>query len=204
MALSVDENNKKLMTRGDLCIGEFRTLAYGATEKPVKAWRRLMPHHNTAAVVTDAAHQLNITSVRSTILSLKDWYLEILSAGYQQKQRIVAYAGGIVTLAGPLKFYEGLKGLSGIEYVVYPILDFPLSIHHISSSDNNNLEIGFTTEDVYAPTTVVKYAEIRRDFSVTLPTRQVQKVFYRYTGTRSNADNATIRMSWGEHSVQRS
>lgn len=205
MTLAIDQNFNRLMTREGLPIGEFRRLADGATEKPVSAWRRLMPHGNAGETYTDNKYRFKTGALRSTILNATDWILEILNPGYRQKGRIKEVGTDSVTLEEALKFYDGLKGVStSLEWVIYPVLDFPISIRHRSSTDNNNLEIGVTQEKIYVPTNVVKYDEIEKNLSVIIPTQQIQHVFYRYTGSRTNADAADIDIVWGEHYVRRS
>ena len=202
MTLAMDANFKTLMLREQLCVGEFLSLADGADEKPVGTdWVRLMPHNDDAELVDDEEKQLDITSVRDTILSIEGWNLEILNVGYQQKHQIVEYNAddGIATFAEPIRYAEGLDGLSGIEYVLYPTVEFPLCVRFISSTANNQLEIGVTNADVYDPDTIVKYEQVKQEVSILLPTRQVQQIFYSFTGTRSQADAADITLSWGEH-----
>jgi len=205
MTLALDKNFNRLMTREGLPVGEFRTLADGATEKPVNVWRRLMPHGETGETYTDDKYRFKTGALRSTIIDATGWILEILNPGYHQKGWIKEVGTDSVTLEEQLKFYDGLKGVStSLEWVVYPALDFPISIRHRSSTDDNNLEIGITKEKIYAPTNVVKYDEIERDLSVIIPTQQIQQIFYKYTGTRGNADSADIDLTWGEHYVRRS
>ena len=205
MTLALDQNFNRLPTREGLPVGEFRTLADGAAEKPVTVWRRLMPHGETGETYTDNKYRFKTGALRSTILDATGWILEILNPGYRQKGRIKEVGTDSVTLEEVLKFYEGLKGAStSLEWVVYPVLDFPISIRHRSDDANNNLEVGIAKEEIYTPTNVVKYDEIESGLSVIIPTQQIQRVFYKYTGSRNQADSADIDLVWGEHYVRRS
>ena len=204
MSLARDGNYNEVKTREDLCPGEFRRLVDGATEKPVTVWRRLMPHGNGAAVVSDNDFQLNIGTLRAEILSVKAWNVKILNAGYQQVNRITDFNDGIADLQLPLQYTEGLASLgSAIEWVVYPTLVFPLVVRFCANANNVDLNIGVSDEDIYTPTTIVQYSRIERELSCALPTQQADKVFYQIEGSRENADNANIDLEWGEHFVRR-
>ena len=172
MTLAIDQNFNQLMTREGLPVGEFRTLANGATEKPVSAWRRLMPHGNAGETYTDSKYRFKTGALRNTIIDATGWILEILNPGYHQKGRIAEVGTDNVTLEEKLQFYEGLKGVTtSLEWVIYPVLDFPISIHYQRGTGAINVDIGVATERLYTPSDTVKIASIEDETSVIIPTQ---------------------------------
>ncbi len=209
MTLALDANSRTLGVREGLPPGEFLTLTGGETpvETPVvaNAAKRLMPHGNGAALVSDKANQLNLGSgnPRDSILSVVGWNLKILNPGYRQMRQIESVDGSVLTLSSKLDYVEGLGTLTAntIQWVIYPILALPLCIHYRKEIDSSALFIGFTDGVAYQPTPK-KYVEIDGGESVILPTQQLDKIFYWFGGDAKTAGTADI--SWGEHCVRRS
>lgn len=194
--LSLDDNYRVTMLRSGDPIGSFYTPA--DAEKSTTDWHRLMPDGNTAALVSGNDRQLNIGTLRDDILSVDDWELMILNAGYFQQIRILSEDSGVLTLHDPIKHLVGLQTLgdNSIEYVMFPRLTFPLGIVLHASAVADELEIGVAKENVYAPTDVKKLAQNSDDQQWRMHSRQIQKLFYKFT---SLTTNATHSISWGEH-----
>lgn len=207
MTLAVDANSRTLMTRVDLPVGEFRTLADGAAEKPVNTWRRLMPHGNDAETVsrTDGTRYINLTrNVRSSVLDVTGWVFEILNKGHQQKNIITRESGGSIDFRDPIQFYEAL-GMLSLRWVMYPILNFPIVIRYQRGTAAINVDIGITDQNIYTPTNIVKIASIENGNAVVIPTQQIGQLFYRIgdgSTSRNDADTADIDLSWGEHYIR--
>ncbi len=196
MSLAVDANHKVIMSSEGDPIGGYFQLS--TAQKSTTAWNRLMPHGNAASVVSDNDRQLNIGTLRTDVLSVRNWNLMILNEGYFEQHRIKEYNNSILTLDKPLNNFGGLKTLdSAIEFVIYPSLVVPMGILYLPSVTADFLEIGVAEENVYSPTPK-KYVELKADQQLSMPTLQIQKIFYKFTNLTNSATHA---MSWGEHHI---
>ena len=183
MTLALDANRNTTMLREDEPVGGI--ISEGSA---VSAWKRLMPAVD-ATTVSGKPRELNIGTLRSDILSLNRWNLMILEEGYFSLHKIKEHDGNIVTLVNELTYHNALAAFAGgFDVVVYPNLDLPLVIR--PSAD---LEIGMTTENASVPNTIKTYAELEDGDLCILPTRQLQKIFYKSTGA--------VKITWGEHYV---
>lgn len=194
--LSLDDNQRVTMLRTGKPVGGF--FSPGSGDKSTTEWNRLMPHGDTAELVSDNDLQLNIGTLRNDLIGIHDDHdVMILNAGYFQQLRVQAESDGILTLHEPIKHRTGLQTLgSTIEYVLFPRLIFPIGLYYISSAAGDELEIGFAKDDAYDPSTVVKYMQIANKEQFKIPNRQLQHLFYKFTNL---TDGATHSISWGEH-----
>lgn len=188
MTLATDANFNATQIRESDPIGGYLSLSTGSS------WHRVMPDGNTAEVVSDNDRQLDIGTLRSDILDVVGWNLMVLNSGYFEQHKIREFAGGVATLQKPLEFHKGLEILgNAVEWVIYPTIDLPLNILY-RDGGNTAIDIGVAKENVYAPTPK-KYTNLETDETLAMPTRQIQKIFYK--GAASGA------IAWGEHCVRR-
>ena len=194
MTVALDANRNPLNIREGDPVGGYFVPA--SAQKSTTAWYRLMPNGDNGALVSGEERQFNITSIRSDILNVVNWNLIILNIGYLQQFKINSVSSAILTLDKRIEYAEALGDLSGIEYVMYPTLDFPIGLHYQpTGNSDDHLEIGFAAENIYNPTPK-KFFELEPRKSAMIPSQQIQKLFYKFGSLTASE---THNISWGEH-----
>jgi len=167
------------------------------------AWYRLMPHANTGALVDDNDRKLNIGTLRSDVLEIKEWHLVILNEGYKQYLQILNHDGQEVEFTKPIDDIEGIKN-SGIEsslqFVLFPHIINMFVVTNDEESDGL-VEFGVTAEDAYTPSTRKLLGKVRAGRFMKIPFSRVDRLFYRLPTALSSSE--TIELCWGEHYISR-
>lgn len=191
-SFSTDANQRPTIVREDLPIGGLHAISSATAD----TWVRLLPHGNTAAIVTDKPTELNIGNLRADVLTLKGWKLKILNPGRSLDYRIIDYVSPNIVLETGLDNYRTLPSGS-IEYVLYPevILPFGVTLHPDATDD---VELGFAEEDAYSPSRIVPFSYVQAGKFAYFQTKHVDKLFYRFPSVSGSFKGD---MSWGEHYV---
>jgi len=169
-------------------------------------WYRLMPQ-DTGAKVSGDNRQLDIGTLRSDLRNadIIDWHLKILTAGYEDHFVIEAYdpATGYAKInsslhGGNIETHIGRLPAS-YAYVLYPELLNEFCINYMNTA-TDTLDIGYVAKDVLNPASseVIKLTQLSPGQLVTIRSRSVDKVFYRFPTLTASAEND---ISWGEHYV---
>ena len=193
-AFYLDQNGMPTAIRDGRGIGG--ELAIDVSALTANTWYRLMPHRNDGALVSDNNRQLNINTLRSDVLEIEGWLLNILNAGYQQTHVIAGHEGNVVTLREALRHTDGLRDANlqnAIEFVLYPVPVNPFCLFYYTASQD--IEIGVAKEDTYTPATIKTRATVGGDTQLVLNFSRIDQIFYRFP-TLPSADTA---LSWGEH-----
>lgn len=204
MTIRVDEDYHQTEVRNEYALmGEINVPA-GTT---ANSWERLMPHGNNGAKVANAANQLNIGALREDLFhrEIIGWRLKILNEGYLQETQVdsIELDGSniILNFLRQLYWHESLPA-TGIEWVLFPLVDFKFGIGLIQSAPNNQeLQLGKCEEESYSPTIKPFWRFPRENYQqhVHIRTAQVDKLFYRFAQDTSG----TNILSWGEYEATR-
>lgn len=159
-------------------------------------WHRLMPHGNDASLVSGNTKQLNIGALRTDLLDVDGWKLQILNIGNPQLRTIKKYENSIVTFEKDIDYPNSFPS-GGIEYVLYPAIINPFAIINDDDSAQKIL-IGVTNEDQYTTTSIKKRCSVPAGKMTILHFDAIDKMFYRYDGTQLTSSD-TLEISWGEH-----
>jgi len=170
-------------------------------------WHRLMPQSDSGAKVSGDNRQLNIGTLRSDLRNadIIDWHVKVLTAGYEDHFVIENYDA----VTGYAKMNASLHGgniethidrlPASYDFVLYPELLNEFCINYMGTA-TDTLEIGYVAKDVLNPsaTEVIKLTELSPGQLVTIRSRSIDKVFYRFPTFTTSAAND---ISWGEHYV---
>ena len=202
MALHRDQNFGPTDTRRGDPIGGI--LDQDSTSLTADEWYRLFPS-GTASKVSDTPNQLDIGTLRSDISNIKlnTWNLKILNQGYQQILRIANEQSEVLTFTSDIEYWETLS--STVQWVLYPNINFPLTIIRDKASAGGILEIGFADknsdeEDPYSSPDISSLYRISdEDFShgIKIRTTQLHRLFYKFVTLGTNASDKEI-LIWGE------
>ena len=214
MALKRDVNFSATGVRQGEPIGGILTEA--ASSITANTWYRLCPHGNTGATVSTNRKQLNLGTPRGDVRrsTFQGWKIKILNGGYNPTGFVHVLDvlsmddSGIAELKYEPDHWDNLP--SQLDWVLYPRLDFPLSITLESASltgtgtSSGDLEIGITTEETINPTQGnIRRLDILRNGSTsnttTINTDQIDKIFYRYLYTAATGNHTLI---WRESGRQ--
>lgn len=205
MTLAMDLNGNPVPIKQETLSGGKIELAGTSAD----VWTRLMPHGGDGALISGNPRQLRLRLVgRDDVPDISGWNVQILNDGYEQQHRIREYntANFRATLEEPVANFEGLfeltsQGAGTLQYVVYPLMDFPLCVYYDSGSATRELIIGIIADDAYALSddNVREIIRFPRTKTLEIPTRQVHKVCYRPDAT---VGNVTDFLSWGEYCLK--
>ncbi len=204
MSIRVDEDYHPTEVRREgAVIGELNIPASTAAN----TWTRLMPNGNNGAKVAGASNQINIGAIRADLFprQIIGWRFKVLSEGYLQENQIdsIEMSGTdvILNFLRPLHWHDSLP-TTGIEWVIFPLVDFKFGIGVLQSAPNNQeLQLGVTADEAYSPDIKQFYRMQRENYQTHLHIRtaQVDKIFYRFAVETSGV-NVLV---WGEYEAQR-
>lgn len=186
-----DNNFVSTLIRSGIGIQGFLSLT--ADDLTANTWYRLMPNGNDGSPVTDEPDQLNIGTLRSDILTVEGWHLNILNTGNFQEHNIRRLDEEVAVLEKHI-YAAGKLPADGVEYVIYPKIVNPFGINY---AGNQNIDIGIALTDVYAPAAsdIKKVSDIQDGKLLLYHFSRLDRIFYRFTTVTSGE---TYTLSWGE------